>query len=714
MRDIAALPVWVAWREDTTQQGRSAKVPYHATAGERASATDPGTWGTRPQAEHRARPGGKLLRGGRKGGIGLVLGPLPAPHDVWVLGFDLDSSRDATTGCLEPWAQDVVNLIPSRWEVSPSQTGVKSVFTVAAADMPAILQALGLDAGKQRYGRQWRRGRETHGPAIELYCRYRYFTVTGAHVAGTPEDIGAVPLDAILHVIRVAGPGLEGPRQTDRSRSGRAFGIACRIHRDMGSRADFEKAVAEDDELAAWAVDAREVDRAWRNSEGQFAPTEDGVALAFAAWHADDLRYCHETGEWLVWTGSRWASEKTRLAFDWARGVTREIGGDKNGRAAFVSGVERFAQADRNFATTVAALDRDPWLLGTPGGTVDLRTGIMRVARQEDFITKHTAVEPHAAEGFDPDLYCPVWMDTLRQVTLDDTPLIDFLQQWFGYSLSGDTREQRFVFIHGEGGNGKGIIANTIGDVLGDYCTNIAPETLTVSSGERHSTDIARLRGARMARSSETEEGKRWAENLIKGVTGGDVMTARLMRQDNFEFKPQFKLTVIGNNKPSLSKVDEAMRRRIIVIPFLYKPENPDRTLAGRLRAEWPGILRWVIEGCLAWQRHGLIVPPIATQATETYFVEQDRVARWIAECCETGPDLKDTRESLFESWQQFERDDGTRPAERTGLGELMTSLAKRGFPEWRTKGARRGRRGIRAHTSTHADPNPWGDGGDG
>ena len=162
-------------------------------------------------------------------------------------------------------------------------------------------------------------------------------------------------------------------------------------------------------------------------------------------------------------------------------------------------------------------------------------------------------------------------------------------------------------------------------------------ETFTASHQDRHPTELARLRGARLVTSVETEEGRRWAESRIKSLTGGDKIAVHFMRQDFFEFTPQFKLVIAGNHKPGLRSVDEAIRRRLNLIPFTVTipPAERDPDLAEKLKAEWPGILAWAIVGCLAWQRDGLAAPKAVTSATAAYLEAEDAVAAWIKERCE-------------------------------------------------------------------------------
>ncbi|OWY03556.1 hypothetical protein B6V75_08985 [Thioclava sp. F1Mire-8] len=417
-----------------------------------------------------------------------------------------------------------------------------------------------------------------------------------------------------------------------------------------------------------------------------FPMTEDGVALAFAARNADRLRFCHSSGRWYVWTGSHWQKEESKLAFDWARQMCRTRAASEPrsaaakalAKAATASAVERFAQADRAFAVTADLWDREHWLLGTPGGTVNLRTGELRPARQSDMITKITAATPIPLESFDPKRDCPRWMAFLDQATGGDAGAIRFLQQWAGYSLTGDTREDALLFVHGPGGSGKSTAIVTLGDVLGDYAISMDTETITAQKHARHSTEVARLHGARMVFASETEAGRAWAENRIKQLTGGDVMTARFMRQDDFSFKPQLKLVIVGNNKPAFSNVDGAIKRRFNVLPFDKKPASPDQGLKDALKAEFPGILSWAIQGCLDWQQNGLVRPAIMLETTADYFESQDIFAQWLADQCITGAREAATTADLFESWSFYARSNGEDPGSK--VRTFPEKLTQHGF----------------------------------
>jgi putative DNA primase/helicase len=413
--------------------------------------------------------------------------------------------------------------------------------------------------------------------------------------------------------------------------------------------------------------------------------TEDSGALVFTDRYRDRLLFDHDIGKWFVWTGTHWLCDKKWLAFSRARDLVRELA--KNmpegirliaSKAAFAGNVEKLARADRAFAVTSDIWDKDGYLLGTPAGTVDLRTGALMEAQPDDHITKLTAAAPADTAN------CPRWMQFLHEATNGDQELIAFLQQFCGYSLTGDTKEHALLFIYGGGGNGKSVFQNTIVGILNDYAATAAMDTFTASNNDKHPTDLAMLRGARMVTASETEEARAWAEARIKQMTGGDPITAHFMRCDNFTYQPQFKLLLIGNHQPSLRSVEEATRRRLNIVPFIHKPPMPDRELEAKLRAEWPGILRWMIEGCLTWQRTRLVRPPVVLDATDEYFSEQDCVRQWIEECCETGKTtLSDTSSNLFRSWSAWATANGEKPGSNKWFSAELTSI---GFKKSRRK----------------------------
>jgi putative DNA primase/helicase len=214
---------------------------------------------------------------------------------------------------------------------------------------------------------------------------------------------------------------------------------------------------------------------------------------------------------------------------------------------------------------------------------------------------------------------------------------------------------------------------------MGDYALTIGTEMLMVSTSDRHPTEVARLRGVRLAVGSEIEIGKTWAESKIKALTGGDRLQGRYMRQDFFEFVPQFKLMIVGNHKPSLRGVDEAIRRRLHLIPFTVTipPEERDPELSQKLTAEWPAILRWAIDGCLEWQSQGLNPPKAVRDATATYLASEDTFELWRDACTTPDPNAGESSADLWRSWKAWAENAG----EFVGKQKSFSlTLEERGF----------------------------------
>lgn len=416
--------------------------------------------------------------------------------------------------------------------------------------------------------------------------------------------------------------------------------------------------------------------------------TEDGLARWFTRTYRD-YRRLHDRGRWLKWDGSRWRVDSTAGIFanirDFLRLRSRNDAPDEATRkrlrsAQTVAAVERLCQSEPKWATTLDMWDADPWALCTPGGVVDLRTGSLQPSNPAQLNMKQTAVTPGGE--------CPQWLEFLRVVTDGDGELADFLQRVAGYALTGSTREHALFFAYGTGRNGKGVFKDTLAGILGDYSTTAPMESFTETRGEHHPTDLAGLVGARLVSASETEEGRRWNESRIKALTGGDTISARFMRGDFFEFQPTFKLFIAGNHRPRLQSVDEAMRARLHLIPFTVTipPERRDLDLAEKLRAEWPGILNWMIAGCLDYQSRGLAPPARVRAATADYFGVQDVFGAWLAESCEQGPDKWDPPSRLFASWKRYAEDSRERVGRQAEFTDRMEAA---GFSQGRNAGGR-------------------------
>ena len=396
------------------------------------------------------------------------------------------------------------------------------------------------------------------------------------------------------------------------------------------------------------------------------APEGSDIALAdtFSIRHADRLLYVPAAGYWLYWDGCRWVKENTLAVFDHVSAICRDTArlAEQNKRgdairlasAATVAAVERLARADRRHARAADAFDVDPWVLNTPGGVVDLRTGKLRPHRPGEMVTKVTTVTPGGE--------CPNWLAFIQQLVQGDAEMTAYVQRWFGYFLTGETREQKFLMVIGPGGNGKTLLFDVMMHVMGDYAVTAPMETFMATPYPRHETELAGLHGARLVVAQETEAGRMLAEAKIKTLTGGDIISARFMRSNYFKYRPAFKLVMVGNHRPVIRNPDDALRRRLHLLPLTFKPENPDLALSETLKAEAPGILQWALDGCLMWQAQGLEMPKVVKDATADYFADQDPLAQWLAERCERDVRAQAASSDLFGDWATWSETRGEDP----------------------------------------------------
>ncbi len=325
---------------------------------------------------------------------------------------------------------------------------------------------------------------------------------------------------------------------------------------------------------------------------------------------------------WLVFDGRRWKRGETGAALDCAMDVARKIRDEVPYKLGEVEKPARARHAERSgsrqaidamvylarpmFTIADDLLDRDKFLLNVDNGTIGLRTGGLRPHDPADFITKIAPV------AFDPEAECPMFGGVVNWITRGDREFVNYLRRAFGYSLTGDTTEQVFFFIIGPGRTGKSVLGNVLRELLGEYGLQANMDSFLAKRYDNGiPTDIARLRGARVVVAAEANFDRQIDEAKIKTMTGGDPLLARFMRQNFFEFMPEFKLVLIANDFPRVRASSDAFWRRVRVIPIDRKipAKQVDPNLMDKLRAEYPGILAWAVRGCLSWQKHRLPMP---------------------------------------------------------------------------------------------------------
>jgi putative DNA primase/helicase len=419
--------------------------------------------------------------------------------------------------------------------------------------------------------------------------------------------------------------------------------------------------------------------------------TDVGNGRRLVARHGQDLRYCDRLGGWVVWDGRRWELDETgeieRRAKDTVRAIydeARECTDDDRRRVLFkhalksegkyrIAAMTAMAQSELAVVARPRDFDRDRWRLTVNNGTLDLRTGALLPHRRDDLITRLAPV------NYDPGAKAPLWLEFLDRAQDGNEALIDFLCRAVGYSLTGSTREQCLFILYGTGANGKSTFTDAVRTLLGDYSQQTPVDTLMIKRGQTIPNDIARLKGTRLVTASEAEEGQRLAESLVKQMTGGDPLAARFLHAEWFEFLPEFKVWLATNHKPMIYGTDNAIWRRIRLIPFTVTipPEEQDRDLGRKLRAELPGILAWAVRGCLEWQRVGLGAPEEVKQATRGYRDEMDKLGGFLDECCVLNAQAQAGASELYLAYSEWCEANGEKAVSGTRFGRQM---AERGF----------------------------------
>lgn len=371
--------------------------------------------------------------------------------------------------------------------------------------------------------------------------------------------------------------------------------------------------------------------------------TDDGNARLLVAEYSGTMRYVPDAGKWVTWDGTRWAFHPDDgPAIEAARDVIRRIPTDnaalkawrlKSMRARAIGDAVRLARSTPAMRISAAEFDRHPWQLNTPGGVVDLRTGAMAAPTPALFHSKQTTVTPNAA------MPTPLWDQFLKTTFQSNAPLERYMQRLAGLMFIGEVLEHILPFAHGPGGNGKGVFAEVLSSIAGDYATS-APQGFLVVGRDKHETELAKLQGRRIVIASEINENTKFDEAKMKALTGGDTITARFMRQDFFDFTPSHTFLLLGNSQPKVETGGDSVWRRLRLIPFTHSVTDEERieNLQQRLvDEEGPGILAWIIAGAVAYAADGLRTPDTVLAATDTYRAEEDHLGRFIEDRCSAG-----------------------------------------------------------------------------
>lgn len=369
----------------------------------------------------------------------------------------------------------------------------------------------------------------------------------------------------------------------------------------------------------------------------KFRLTELGNAERIAYEYGHVIKFVNDIG-WFIWDGKRWRVDTKKEIERITAKVLRSLSkSDDESEAKWARMCERRNVRMNSIKDLMPLVpgergdfDRHKYLLNVENGIVDLKTGKLQQHDRELGLTKITNIT------FDENAKCPTWLTFLDQIFLGDKALIEYMQRLIGYSLTGDISEQIMMFLVGGGSNGKSTFINIIKDIMGDYGKQAKSDTFIKKKESGANNDIARLVGSRFVSAIESEEGEKLADSFVKQITGGEPVLARFLRQEFFEFIPEFKVFFTTNHKPIIGGLDEGIWRRVKLIPFnLNLPAHKrDKRLPEKLSLEMPGILNWAIEGCMKWQRDGLKEPKVVAEATGKYKDDMDILAPFLDEVC--------------------------------------------------------------------------------
>ncbi|MBI2824405.1 MAG: hypothetical protein HYX69_06945 [Planctomycetia bacterium] len=426
--------------------------------------------------------------------------------------------------------------------------------------------------------------------------------------------------------------------------------------------------------------------------------TDAANARRFARRFSEKIRWVDDFKGWLVQDGARWqrdrqatveAMMKSCAAEHWQTiaehpdpkaGVEMARFAKASGSARGVRDALFLARSEPGLAVLPERLDSDPWKFNCSNGTINLRTGELLTHEPTDLITKLAPVEYPTDAADESTLFKAV----LQKILAGDHRLICFVKRLFGSALCGEVVEHVLPILWGAGSNGKTIVTETLLDVFGEYAGKVSSDLLLERRGDRHPVEKADLHGRRLVIAAESDEGRKLSEALIKELTGGETIQARRMRENFWTFRPQHTLFLITNHRPRVHGVDHALWRRLMLIPFVVRFWDPDRgehgheelqadkQLKAKLAAERPGILRWLVNGCLEWQRDGLGEPDTVRLATGEYRASEDTLAAFLADSCIIDRQFTCKASDLRRTYEGWCKDMGERPISGRRFGEYL------------------------------------------
>ncbi len=434
---------------------------------------------------------------------------------------------------------------------------------------------------------------------------------------------------------------------------------------------------------------------------------EEELVQHFARCFRGRVVYHEDQGIILVWNGKYFVQLESEV-YRWAKRLIRSLNAlfriakkrvlypnwivvDKNGDPVNLKDLEDFIKNLKRFGTPKKIiengkfepgilrrgdiLDQDHRLLCVENGLIDLFTGQLLPHSKGALCTK---ICPTA---YDPDAKCELWERVIHDVTCGDIDVAWHIQKLLGYGITGYTGEQILVIFYGLGENGKSLVLKTVQNVLGPFSLSTPTATFLRRSASVIPNDVARLADARFVIGQELNAKDVLNESLIKQLTGQDKVAARFLFREYFEFTPKFKLFIAANNLPTIVGADNGIARRLKIVPFLarFSGKDRDNDLAEKLKAEYPGILNWLVKGAMAYFKEGLEEPTAVANATRDFLDEENFVRRFMRERCLVAKGKKTGLGTMYEEFCDWAKD---QPIEKIGKKQFGSRLKELGFEQ--------------------------------
>lgn len=741
---LTAIPQWIHWKVGREKpNGRFDKIPVNPH-GQNIDAHQSKNWLQFDQAVATICT--------NHAGLGFVLNGAPVDKNLngsplYLIGIDLDECATFPSPTqapeLDERALKIVETLDSYWEVSPSGTGVR-IFTLCETE-PAAKNKGGCEVyTKKRFLTVTGRGggkikevsKATLSIALELMFGSEGSSAdskTTLHIKAENPNAQLDGIASIKEALRHIPPNVDRTTWLEVLLAIKAHGLSCgeQLAREWSASAG-----AYDKETNRNGYDAKSFENVWRCEPHSitsgtlyfYAKKYQGAAQVdhygdslngkvFSELFKNRMKYVYPKGQWIKWEGTHWAWGSPADALESAKHTAEEI--FRRASTAFSKDPQSadarklLAQAQTNFnlkklesmlicaaaepemhVTDINSLDSDRYLLGCQNGVINLKTGQLFFAQPEMLITKRVA------STFDPKAKCPLWIDFLQGVTLQDVEMVDYLQRAVGYTLTGDVGEEVLHFAHGFGRNGKSVFANILAKLFADYAVTAPADLLMRRDKAGPTNDIARLVGARLVMANETRNGQAMDDLTLKTLVSTERISARFLHQEFFDFWPTHKIWIRGNHKPLIRDETDGAWRRIRLLPFELSIDEHsiDPKLEEKLQAELPGILAWAVEGCLEWQRRGLQPPQRIRAASNAYRKDCDFFGDFLDEGYVLDASARISQRQLWGAYRLWCEDNGFRSGSKK---QFTRRLEDRGVTSSGWQGKERTYSGVRERTAS-------------